>query len=68
MMSQLRWALLILGVVFIVVLAIWERRRPRQASGALELPPWREGGAEPPVRRVSEFRACSSFWRSRTAC
>jgi cell division protein ZipA len=54
MMSQLRWALLILGVVFIVALAIWERRRPRQASGALELAPWREGGAEPPARRVSE--------------
>jgi cell division protein ZipA len=54
MMTQLRWALLILGVVFVVALAIWERRRPRQASGALELPPWREGGGEPPARRVSE--------------
>lgn len=35
MMSELRWALLIAGVVFIVGLAWWERRRPRQASGAL---------------------------------
>ena len=33
-MSELRWALLILGVVFVAVLAWWERRRPRQASGA----------------------------------
>lgn len=32
-MHELRWTLLILGVVFIVVLAWWERRKPRQASG-----------------------------------
>jgi cell division protein ZipA len=32
LMSELRWALLILGLLFIVVLAFWERRRPRQAS------------------------------------
>jgi cell division protein ZipA len=30
-MSELRWTLLILGVVFILVLSWWERRRPRQA-------------------------------------
>ena len=30
-MSELRWTLLILGVVFIAVLSWWERRRPRQA-------------------------------------
>jgi cell division protein ZipA len=30
-MSQLRWTLLILGVVFIAALTWWERRRPRQA-------------------------------------
>jgi cell division protein ZipA len=30
-MSELRWTLLILGVVFIVALSWWERRRPRQA-------------------------------------
>jgi cell division protein ZipA len=33
-MSQLRATLLIVGVVFIVALIWWERRRPRQASGA----------------------------------
>lgn len=32
-MSSLRWTLLILGGVFIALLAWWERRRPRQASG-----------------------------------
>jgi cell division protein ZipA len=32
MMSELRWTLLILGVVFIAALAWWERHRPRQAS------------------------------------
>ena len=34
MMTELRWALLILGVLFIAVLAWWERRRPRQALAA----------------------------------
>jgi cell division protein ZipA len=33
-MSQLRVTLLIVGVVFIVALIVWERRRPRQASAA----------------------------------
>src|SRR3979490_150362 len=32
MMSELRWTLLIVGVVFIAALAWWERQRPRQAS------------------------------------
>jgi len=36
MMSQLRWILLILGVLFIALLAWWERRRPRQASDTAE--------------------------------
>lgn len=31
-MPELRWTLLIIGVVFIAVLAWWERRRPHQAS------------------------------------
>jgi len=32
MMPELRWTLLIIGVVFIAILAWWERRRPHQAS------------------------------------
>ena len=32
MMSELRWTLLIVGVVFIAALAWWERHRPRQGS------------------------------------
>ena len=32
--SQLRWTLLILGGAFIVALALWEWRRPRQGRGA----------------------------------
>ncbi len=49
-MSELRWTLLILGVVFIAALSWWERRRPRQAFA----PHLREGreaearGAERP--------------------
>ena len=53
MMSELRWALLILGVVFIAALAWWERRRPRQASGALERALSRESG-DAPQRLVRE--------------
>jgi cell division protein ZipA len=34
MSSELRWILLIIGVLFIAVLAWWERRRPRQASAS----------------------------------
>jgi cell division protein ZipA len=49
MMSELRWTLLILGVLFVAALAWWERRRPRQASGSLERAPPRESsGATPP--------------------
>lgn len=54
MMSELRWALLILGVLFIAALAWWERRRPRQASGAFERGLSREGGADAPPRLVRE--------------
>ncbi len=53
MMSELRWALLILGILFIVALTFWERRRPRQASGALERMPMREGPLrEAPLREA----------------
>jgi cell division protein ZipA len=54
MMSELRWALLILGVLFIVALALWERRRPRQARGAFERMPLHEAGAESTARLVRE--------------
>ena len=54
MMSELRWALLILGVLFIAVLTWWERRRPRQASGPLERALSREPGADALSRRVRE--------------
>jgi len=53
-MSELRWTLLILGALFIAVLAWWERRRPRQASGALERPAPREAPAEAPPRALRE--------------
>jgi cell division protein ZipA len=36
MSSELRWILLVIGVLFIVGLALWERRRPRQANSAPE--------------------------------
>jgi len=36
MSSELRWILLLIGVVFIAGLALWERRRPRHASSAPE--------------------------------
>ncbi|MFO1402088.1 MAG: hypothetical protein U1F30_12910 [Steroidobacteraceae bacterium] len=33
-MASLRWILLLAGLLFIAGLALWERRRPRQARGA----------------------------------
>jgi cell division protein ZipA len=37
-MPELRWALLILGAVFLVGLALWEWRRPRQAARGTAAP------------------------------
>jgi cell division protein ZipA len=54
MMSELRWALLVLGVLFIVALTFWERRRPRQASGGLERMPVRDALPESAPRVVRE--------------
>jgi len=53
-MSQLRWSLLIIGVVFIIALGWWERRRPRQASGSFERSVAREPAGEPPPRALRE--------------
>jgi len=52
MMSELRWTLLIIGVLFVVALAWWERRRPRQASGSVERSP--RGASPGPSPRVRE--------------
>jgi FtsZ-interacting cell division protein ZipA len=54
-MSELRWTLLIIGVVFIAALSWWERRRPRQAFA----PRLRESGsghaaAQPPEPWIGE--------------
>jgi len=54
MMSGLRWTLLILGVLFIALLAWWERRRPRQASGTAERASAREPSAIAPPRTLRE--------------
>jgi cell division protein ZipA len=56
MSSELRWILLVIGVLFIVGLALWERRRPRQANSAPERAAAREvlGHASPrPLRDAS---------------
>jgi hypothetical protein len=55
-MSQLRWTLLCLGVLFIALLAWFERRRQRQASGAgaEQRTPEREQSA--PVTSPGTFR------------
>jgi cell division protein ZipA len=54
MMSELRWALLIAGVLFIAALVWWERRRPRQARGVLPRATARDAGAEREARLVRE--------------
>lgn len=54
-MSSLRLLLLAIGVLFVIGLAWWERRRPRQASErAAQLPAAREFHAEPPPARLRE--------------
>src|SRR5262249_22551594 len=56
-MPQLRWTLLILGVLFLVGLAWWELRRPRQARRAeLAAPPLRptEPTAAAPETQAAE--------------
>jgi cell division protein ZipA len=63
LMSQLRWTLLVIGVLFIVALTWWERRRPRQASGRdTERGTPRDSGEAPrmvrdPVLTLPEMRA-----------
>jgi len=54
MVSELRLTLLILGAVFIAALAWWERRRPRQASRAIERTSARELAPDNPPRVVRE--------------
>jgi cell division protein ZipA len=53
MTTELRWALLIVGLVFIGVLIWWELRRPRQARGAPERL-LREAPPETPPRALRE--------------
>jgi len=54
MMSDLRWTLLIIGVLFVAGLALWERRRPRQASGTSARLPPREAAGDAPPRALRE--------------
>src|SRR5262249_54653508 len=49
-MPELRWTLLIIGVVFIAALAWWERRRPHQASR--QDPSWGPEVEPPPSPRA----------------
>jgi hypothetical protein len=51
-MQSLRWTLLILGVVFVALLAWWERRRPRQASGRPERSTTHESFADTAAPRM----------------
>jgi cell division protein ZipA len=50
-MPELRWTLLILGVLFIAALAWWELRRPRQARGSREA---QRVYSDPPLEAPSE--------------
>ncbi len=59
-MPELRWTLLIIGVVFVAVLAWWERRKPHQAARDtgpvrpnLSEPTW---GPEPEAPAARAFR------------
>ena len=50
-MAELRWILLIAGLVFLAALAAWEKRKPRQAR--------RDGGAQAPSRAEPTLAAGS---------
>ena len=54
MSSELRWILLVIGVLFIVGLALWERRRPRQANSAPERAAAREVLGHPSPRPLRD--------------
>jgi cell division protein ZipA len=54
MTAELRWALLVIGVLGICALIVWELRRPRQARGAPERLS-REAPAEPPRHARESF-------------
>src|ERR1700761_6827510 len=59
-MPELRWTLLIVGIVFVVGLAWWERRKPHQASRdsseshAGKDPQWSSNGESPVLRSVRD--------------
>jgi cell division protein ZipA len=59
-MPELRWTLLIVGIVFVAALAWWERRKPHQASrDSAEShtgkdPQWSSNGDSPGLRSVRE--------------
>ncbi|HWW22038.1 MAG TPA: cell division protein ZipA C-terminal FtsZ-binding domain-containing protein, partial [Steroidobacteraceae bacterium] len=55
-MAELRWILLLAGVVFLAGLTAWELRRPRQARRDTLGPPER---SEPPLGAMHEFEADS---------
>jgi cell division protein ZipA len=59
-MPELRWTLLIIGVLFVAILAWWERRRPHQAPRNND-PPW-----GPDVESVSAPRAATHAVREPT--
>jgi cell division protein ZipA len=64
-MSELRWVLLLIGLVFLAALTLWERRRPRQASPSATpersapREPERSGarGVREPLLSLPEIRA-----------
>jgi FtsZ-interacting cell division protein ZipA len=67
-MGELRWTLLLIGVVFIVVLALWERRKRRQSPRAPGEPlpgepgtPLREPTLREPTLTLPEIRAREHF-------
>jgi len=83
MMSELRWTLLILGVVFIAALAWWERQRPRRRAAAARRSALARARAHrcsaravrepslslPPMRAATRWcRTICRSWSSRAGC
>jgi cell division protein ZipA len=63
-MPELRWTLLIIGVLFVVILAWWERRRPHQASRQA---PHIGGEPRPPVSDETSWGTDGAAGNSRVS-
>jgi cell division protein ZipA len=59
-MGELRWILLLAGLVFLAALAAWEHFRPRQGRSDEDAPSGRSERSEPPTGAIGAMGAASA--------